>query len=153
MKSRMLTLALSGALLAGPALAAEPVKIGMITTLSGGNQQKVLIARAFALNPKVILLNDPARGVDIGTKQDLYTQLREFASNGGAVVYLSSEIEEFFDFADRADVFFDNAIFASFGEADIDEEHLLSAMFGQTGHVDFDEDMEAPDMPQRKGAA
>ena len=121
-----------------------------ITTLSGGNQQKVLIARAFALNPKVILLNDPARGVDIGTKQDLYTQLRDFASNGGAVVYLSSEIEEFFDFADRADVFFNNAIFASFGEADIDEEHLLSALFGQTGHVDFDEELGAP---AKEGAA
>ncbi|MBO6554798.1 MAG: sugar ABC transporter ATP-binding protein [Roseitalea sp.] len=112
-----------------------------ITTLSGGNQQKVLIARAFALNPRVILLNDPARGVDIGTKQDLYTQLRDFASNGGAVVYLSTEIEEFFDFADRVDVFFNDTVFASLDEADIDEEHLLSAMFGQTGHVEFDEDL------------
>lgn len=121
-----------------------------ITTLSGGNQQKVLIARAFALNPKVILLNDPARGVDIGTKQDLYNQLRDFASNGGAVVYLSSEIEEFFDFADRADVFFNNAIFASLSEADIDEEHLLSALFGQTEHVDFDEGLDAP---AKEGAA
>jgi len=69
-----------------------------ITTLSGGNQQKVLIARAFALSPKVILLNDPARGVDIGTKQVLWQQLREFADAGGAVVYLSTEIEEFFNF-------------------------------------------------------
>ncbi|MEM7696076.1 MAG: sugar ABC transporter ATP-binding protein [Pseudomonadota bacterium] len=120
-----------------------------ITTLSGGNQQKVLIARAFALSPRVILLNDPARGVDIATKQDLYTQLRDFASNGGAVVYLSSEIEEFFHFADRADVFFNNTIFASFNEADIDEEHLLAAMFGRTGHVDFDEDL----APSRKEGA
>ena len=109
-----------------------------ITTLSGGNQQKVLIARAFAQNPRLILLNDPARGVDIGTKQDLYTHLREFASNGGAVVYLSSEIEEFFNFADRADVFFDGGIFASFDETAIDEEHLLAAMFGRTGRLEFD---------------
>lgn len=123
-----------------------------VTTLSGGNQQKVLIARAFALNPRVILLNDPARGVDIATKQDLYTQLREFASNGGAVVYLSSEIEEFFHFADRADVFFDNTIFASFDEAEIDEEHLLAALFGRTDHVDFDEDLAPPAAPQ-EGAA
>ena len=124
-----------------------------ITTLSGGNQQKVLIARAFALNPKVILLNDPARGVDIGTKQDLYTQLRDFASNGGAVVYLSSEIEEFFHFADRADVFVGKTIFASFDEAEIDEDHLLAAMFGRTGHVDFDEDLVPPGVPVREGVA
>jgi ribose transport system ATP-binding protein len=123
-----------------------------ITTLSGGNQQKVLIARAFAVNPKVILLNDPARGVDIGTKQDLYTQLRAFASDGGAVVYLSSEIEEFFQFADRADVFFDHAIFASFEDAEIDEEHLLAALFGHRDHVDFDEDLELPTI-RREGVA
>jgi len=110
-----------------------------ITSLSGGNQQKVLIARAFALNPRVIVLNDPARGVDIGTKQDLYAQLRDFASNGGAVVYLSSEIEEFFNFADRADVFFGHRIFASFGPEEINEENLLAAMFGRRGHVAFDE--------------
>jgi len=102
-----------------------------ITTLSGGNQQKVLIARAFALNPKVIVLNDPTRGVDIGTKQDLYRHLRDFASDGGAVVYLSTEIEEFFDFADRADVFFEGALFASFPRGEINEENLLGAMFGQ----------------------
>lgn len=111
-----------------------------ITTLSGGNQQKVLIARAFALDPKVIILNDPARGVDIGTKQDLYTHLREFTSIGGAVVYLSSEIEEFFDFADRADVFVNNGIFDSFEQHDISEDKLLAAMFGHRGRIEFDKD-------------
>lgn len=108
-----------------------------ITTLSGGNQQKVLIARAFALSPKVIILNDPARGVDVGTKQDLYKQLRDFVSNGGAVVYLSSEIEEFFDFADRVDVFFDQTLFASLHDKDINEDKILSAMFGQKEHIEF----------------
>lgn len=112
-------------------------KSDRITTLSGGNQQKVLIARAFALNSKVIILNDPARGVDIGTKQDLYSHLREFASNGGAVIYLSSEIEEFYNFADRADVFFEGSIFARFDQSHITEENLLSAMFGQSTPIEF----------------
>ncbi|MEM9224237.1 MAG: sugar ABC transporter ATP-binding protein [Pseudomonadota bacterium] len=116
-------------------------KVGdKIGTLSGGNQQKVLIARAFARSPRVIVLNDPARGVDIGTKQDLYKHLRDFAANGGAVIYLSSEIEEFFDFADRADVFVDGGLFASFEGEAINEENMLSAMFGRTGHVEFDLD-------------
>lgn len=118
-------------------------KTDKITTLSGGNQQKVLIARAFAVNPKVIVLNDPARGVDIGTKQDLYRHLREFAANGGAVVYLSTEIEEFFDFADRADVFFEGSLFASFDESQINEENLLAAMFGQSEPVEFDKSLNA----------
>lgn len=117
-------------------------KSDKITTLSGGNQQKVLIARAFAQDPKVIILNDPARGVDIGTKQDLYSHLRDFASNGGAVVFLSTEIEELFDFADRADVFFEGTLFASFTENEIGEDNLLAAMFGQVEPIEFDQNLE-----------
>ncbi len=67
----------------------------LITSLSGGNQQKVLIARAFAEKPTVLVLNDPARGIDVGAKLDLYRNLRDFAARGNAVVFLSSEIEEF----------------------------------------------------------
>lgn len=108
-----------------------------ITSLSGGNQQKVLIGRAFARNPRVIVLNDPARGVDLGTKRDLYLELRRFAEAGGAVVYLSSEIEEFLGFADRVDVFVSNTLFRSLSDTDISEEHILSAMFGQAAHTEL----------------
>jgi len=124
-----------------------------ITTLSGGNQQKVLIARAFALSPKVILLNDPTRGVDIGTKQALWRQLREFADAGGAVVYLSTEIEEFFDFVDRACVFFDGSIFEEVPAAEIGEERLLAAMFGQSGVKAFDRGRGDDAHPMMEGAA
>ena len=102
-----------------------------ITALSGGNQQKVLIARAFASEPQVIVLNDPARGVDIGTKQELYRRLVEFAERGGAVIYLSSEIEEFLEFADRAVVFVGMTLFETFAAGDIGEATLLPAMFGR----------------------
>ncbi len=102
-----------------------------ITALSGGNQQKVLIARAFASDPRVIVLDDPARGVDIGTKQELYRQLVAFAQRGGAVVYLSSEIEEFFGFADRVTVFVRTSLFQTLGSDDIGEATLLPAMFGR----------------------
>ncbi|PWE53369.1 sugar ABC transporter ATP-binding protein [Metarhizobium album] len=111
------------------------IKVGppndRITSLSGGNQQKVLIARAFAAQPKVIVLNDPARGVDIGTKQELYRQLVAFSQTGGAVIYLSSEIEEFFDFADRVDVFVQTTLHRSLPSRDLSEEALLYAMFGR----------------------
>ncbi|MBN9217283.1 MAG: sugar ABC transporter ATP-binding protein [Mesorhizobium sp.] len=119
------------------------IKIGRpsnkITSLSGGNQQKILIGRAFARRPKVIVLNDPARGVDLGTKRDLYAELRLFADQGGAVIYLSSEIEEFLGFADRVDVFVGNTIFRSLKGNMLDEDEILAAMFGQdrSQHVSF----------------
>ncbi len=109
-----------------------------ITTMSGGNQQKVLIARAFSQKPDVILLNDPARGVDIGTKQDLYRHLRDFAAAGGAVVYLSSEIEEFPGFADRVDVFVNGTLSAQISGAKISEQRILSALFGRKEEITFD---------------
>jgi len=112
------------------------VKIGhpenRITSLSGGNQQKVLIGRAFANDPKVIILNDPARGVDLGTKRDLYRELQAFAEQGGAVIYLSSEIEEFLGFADRVDVFHRGRICRSLEGEDVNEETILAAMFGRS---------------------
>ncbi|MGN7802390.1 sugar ABC transporter ATP-binding protein [Ensifer sp. 22521] len=120
------------------------IKIGSpsnkITSLSGGNQQKVLIGRAFANDPQMIVLNDPARGVDLGTKRDLYRELRAFADKGGSVVYLSSEIEEFIGFADRVDVFFAGKLFRSLSGDEISEEPILAAMFGKSKNalVEFD---------------
>jgi ribose transport system ATP-binding protein len=120
------------------------IKIGnpwnRITSLSGGNQQKVLIGRAFAKAPSVIVLNDPARGVDLGTKVDLYDELRRYAAGGGAVLYLSSEIEEFLDFADRVMVFHKGTVFSILeGNSEVTEERMLAAMFGHRGPVSFGE--------------
>ena len=122
------------------------IKIGSpsnrITSLSGGNQQKVLIGRAFANDPQVILLNDPARGVDLGTKRDLYRELRLFAEKGGSVIYLSSEIEEFIGFADRVDVFFGGTLFRSLTGEEIAEAPILAAMFGKARDASVDFDLE-----------
>jgi ribose transport system ATP-binding protein len=102
-----------------------------ITSLSGGNQQKVLIGRAFALSPNILILNDPARGVDIGAKTDLYSHLRDFAASGKSVVYMSSEIEELVGFCSRVLVFRNGHVFEELvGEA-INGERILAAMFGQ----------------------
>ncbi len=102
-----------------------------ITSLSGGNQQKVLIGRAFALNPSILVLNDPARGIDVGAKSELYRHLRDFASLGKSVVYLSSEIEEFVGFCTRVLVFRNGSIFDEFTGSDIHPKPILEAMFGQ----------------------
>lgn len=102
----------------------------LITSLSGGNQQKILIARGFAERPGVLVLNDPARGIDIGTKLDLYHNLRAFASRGHAVVFLSSEIEEFMDLCSRVLVFRSGVISSSF-EPPYDGHVILNATFGR----------------------
>jgi ribose transport system ATP-binding protein len=111
----------------------------LITSLSGGNQQKVLIGRAFAEKPTVLVLNDPARGIDIGAKLDLYRNLRDYAARGGAVVFLSSEIEEFLNLCTRVSVFRNGTISSDF-EPPYDGHALLNAMFGrQPSAALFDE--------------
>lgn len=103
-----------------------------ITSLSGGNQQKVLIGRGFAMRPDVMVLNDPARGIDVGAKAELYKHLRNFAEDGKSVIYMSSELEEFLGFATRVIVFRDGAPFDAFDGRSLDPKRVLEAMFGQT---------------------
>ena len=102
-----------------------------ITSLSGGNQQKVLIGRAFALNPSILVLNDPARGVDVSAKSDLYQYLKDFAATGKSVVYLSSEIEELVGLCERVLVFRGGGIFEELAGDAVHPAAVLQAMFGQ----------------------
>jgi ribose transport system ATP-binding protein len=108
------------------------LKSDRITSLSGGNQQKVLIGRGFAMGPNTIVLNDPARGIDVGAKTELYRHLIAFAEQGRSVIYLSSEIEEFVGFATRIIVFRDGAPFDAFDGRSFKPNTILEAMFGQT---------------------
>ncbi len=103
---------------------------GPVATLSGGNQQKVLLGRAIATNPKVLLLNDPMRGVDQGTKLDLYDVLRSLAADGMAVVFLSTELPELCLLCDRVAVFRDQSLVAVVERARLSERALIDAMFG-----------------------
>ncbi len=107
-------------------------KNNLITSLSGGNQQKVMIARAFTTTPKILILNDPARGIDVGAKRDLYKHLRIFVNEGGTVIFLSSELEEFIGLCHRVLVFRDGSIFETFEKEDINPNVILEGMFGHT---------------------
>ena len=104
----------------------------LITSLSGGNQQKVLIGRSFATHPSILVLNDPARGIDVEAKSELYAHLRQFAAEGSSVVYMSSELEEFVGFCSRVAVFRNGAIFDEFLDDDVEPVGILEGMFGQT---------------------
>jgi ABC-type sugar transport system ATPase subunit len=101
-----------------------------ITTLSGGNQQKVIIARWLAYGPRVLLLNDPTRGIDIGAKNDLYALFGALAAEGLAVVMLSTELDEHVELMDRVLVFREHELFKEFDRSEVTRERLVSAFFG-----------------------
>ncbi len=107
----------------------------LIGSLSGGNQQKVMIARSFAQHPKILILNDPARGIDVSTKRDLYVHLRKYVEEGNTVVFLSSELEEFIGLCPKVIVFRNGTIFDIFENEKINADTLLEGMFGQTAGV------------------
>ena len=102
-----------------------------ITTLSGGNQQKVLLARALALEPDMLLLNDPTRGVDVATRHVLYDVFRGLAREGMGLVVLSSEIEEILVLCNRVLVFRDFELAAEMSGDAMTTETVIAAMFGR----------------------
>src|SRR5215217_1241921 len=99
-----------------------------ILSLSGGNQQKVLFARALATRAPVVLMDDPMRGVDIGTKQEVYAILRSEADKGRTFVWYSTEMDEICQ-CDRVYVFREGRIVAELRGADINESRILAASF------------------------
>lgn len=101
-----------------------------INSLSGGNQQKVIIGRSLALAPSVLVLNDPTRGVDISTKREFYALLGQLVESGTSVLFLSNEIEEFVGLCDRVAVFRDESVYTILEGADIAIDSILNAMFG-----------------------
>ncbi|MBX5442052.1 MAG: sugar ABC transporter ATP-binding protein [Solirubrobacteraceae bacterium] len=102
-----------------------------IMTLSGGNQQKVIIARWLAYGPRVLLLNDPTRGIDIGAKRDLYALFGALAAEGLAVVMLSTELDEHVELMDRVLVFREHELFREFERSEVTRERLVAAFFGE----------------------
>jgi ABC-type sugar transport system ATPase subunit len=101
-----------------------------IGRLSGGNQQKVIVARWLAGAPRVILLNDPTRGVDLKTKQELYDVFRRLADEGTTVVMLSSEVDELVHLMDRVLVFHDGSLSAELDADDVSPARIVAAYFG-----------------------
>ena len=78
-----------------------PSQEQMIGNLSGGNQQKVMIGRWLATNPKVLILDEPTRGVDVGAKSEIYAIMNELAKQGMAIIMISSELPEILNMSDR----------------------------------------------------
>ena len=103
------------------------------SSLSGGNQQKLVIGRWMALAPDLLLLDDPTKGVDISTRQEIHRILKECTASGMCALYSSSDNEELLGISDRIYVFYEGRISACLTGEDRTEERLVAAMLGLTG--------------------
>ncbi|MFK7855316.1 MAG: sugar ABC transporter ATP-binding protein [Granulosicoccus sp.] len=98
-----------------------------VSTLSGGNQQKVVIAKWLITDPKIVLLNDPTRGIDVGTKQEIYRLLRQLAEEGVSVLIYSTDYEELIGCCDRVAVMYDGRIVKELEGDDISERNIIAS--------------------------
>lgn len=101
-----------------------------VSSLSGGNQQKVALARAVLAEPRVLLLDEPTRGIDVAAKKEVHATLRALASDGVAVVVASSDLDELVSLADRVLVLVDGAIRSTVEGGDVTRSALLTAAIG-----------------------
>jgi ribose transport system ATP-binding protein len=98
-----------------------------VRNLSGGNQQKVVVSKWLATNPKVLLLDEPTRGIDVNAKQEIYELINELAEGGLGVVFVSSELPELLAMADRILVLAEGRVTAEFSRDEATEESVLAA--------------------------
>jgi len=106
-----------------------------VENLSGGNQQKVLIGKWIARDPKVMMFCDPCRGVDIGAKDQVHHEIRELAAQGKGILIFSTELEELVGVADRVIVLFEGRITGELAGEQINPANLLRLFFGESsGH-------------------
>ncbi len=103
-----------------------------ISTLSGGNQQKVVLGRWLAMNPKVLIVDEPTRGIDVGSKAEIYAQLREIASTGTAIWMISSDMEEVINVSDRVAVMHEGKLTGVLARSEVTEESIMKLATG--GH-------------------
>lgn len=106
-----------------------------INTLSGGNQQKVVLAKWLATAPRVILFDEPTRGVDVGAKAEIYAEIRALAADGVAVLVISSELPEVIALSDRIAVMAQGRIAGTVDAASATEENLLELAFTEMDHA------------------
>ncbi len=98
-----------------------------VATLSGGNQQKVVIAKWLMTDANTVLLNDPTRGIDVGTKQEMYQLLRELADAGTAILYYTTDYDELIGCCDRVYILYDGRIVRELTGADITEHNIVAS--------------------------
>lgn len=108
-----------------------PSRNQIIGNLSGGNQQKVAIAKGLMTRPKVLILDEPTRGVDVGAKKEIYQLINKFKSEGMSIILVSSEMPEVLGMSDRVIVMHEGHISGEFNAIDADQEKLMACAVGK----------------------
>jgi ABC-type sugar transport system ATPase subunit len=111
-----------------------------IQYLSGGNQQKVILAKWININPSLLILDEPTRGIDVGAKAEIYQLIRRLAKQGTAIIMISSELPEIIGMSDRILVMYDGRIMGELSPSEATEERILMMATGQ--HSDQDQTKE-----------
>jgi ABC-type sugar transport system ATPase subunit len=106
-----------------------------VEELSGGNQQKIAVGKWLLRNPEILLLNDPTRGIDVGTKKQIYELLRTLVSRGVAVVFLSSDTLELVGISDRVVVFYENRLNSEIDSGHLSEQSVVAASVFSSGEA------------------
>ena len=103
-----------------------------ITSLSGGNQQKVVLAKWLSANPSLLILDNPTQGVDVGAKQDIFRLINDITKRGSSVIYASCENSELLSITDRIYVLYDGHIMAELETAKTNEDEIMHYAVGST---------------------
>jgi ribose transport system ATP-binding protein len=114
-----------------PSIATEAV------TLSGGNQQKVVLAKWLSMRPKLIIFDEPTRGIDVGAKSEIYTLMRDLADAGVAILMISSDMEEVIGVSDRITVMHEGAMSGQLERPQFSEHNVLTLAVGNPGKEEF----------------
>ena len=103
----------------------------LVVNLSGGNQQKVVLAKWLVMSPKVMILDEPTRGVDVGAKAEIYRLMRSLAGQGTVILMISSDMEEILNVSDRVAVMHEGEISGALERADCTEENIMQLAVGK----------------------
>jgi ribose transport system ATP-binding protein len=105
----------------------------LVGNLSGGNQQKIVIGKWLSMHPNVLIVDEPTRGIDVGSKSEIHKLIRELARKGYAVIVISSEMPEVLHVSDRIIAMFQGRIMRTFTAEEVTEDSLVQAISGLTG--------------------
>ena len=107
-----------------------PSVVTQVGSLSGGNQQKVVLARWLSMQPRVVIFDEPTRGIDVGAKQEIYQLMRALADKGVGILMISSDMEEVIGVSDRMAVMHEGAISGFLDRSEFSEQSVLQLAVG-----------------------
>ena len=105
-----------------------------VGNLSGGNQQKIVIGKWLSMKPRILIVDEPTRGIDVGSKSEIHNLIRELAGQGYAVIVISSEMPEVLHVSDRIVAMYSGRVMREFTSDEVTEDNLIQAISGLSGH-------------------